>query len=185
MQIASALGLPQPEESTGSVRLGWDAASILESWATLLPSASWAQVNKSTPSRGRSICNLTVNTFRPYEMLPETWRTRRFEWRTGEEDAKREREITDMQELEGFAWKIQRSWEDFLLESEAELKASDPVIESNRGDAPFSVVLRSQRWHAAFHHRQIVDFLAAEDVHVAEALDVAGFDDLDLPDSIY
>ena len=118
-------------------------------------------------------------------MLPETWRTCRFEWRTGEADAKRERKITDMHKLEDFAWEIQRSWEAFLLESEAELKASDPIIESNRGDAPYSVVLRSQRWHAAFHHRQIVDFFAAEVVPVAEALDVAGFDDLDLPDSIY
>lgn len=185
VQIASALGLPQPEESTGSVRLGWDAASILESWATLLPSASWEQVNKSTPSRGRSIRNLTVNTFRPYEMLPETWRTGRFEWRTGEEDAKREREVTDLRKLEDFAWKIQRRWEDFLLDSEAELKATDPIIESNRGDAPYSVILRSQRWHAAFHHRQIVDSFAGGGVQVAEALDVSGFDDLDLPDAIY
>lgn len=185
VQIASALDLPQPEGSTDSVRLGWDAASILESWAELLPLASWKQVTQPTLSRGRSIRNLTVNTFRPYEILSETWHTRRFEWRTGEEDAKRERKITDIQKLEDFAWKIQRSWEAFLLEYEAELKASDPIIESNRGDAPYSVILRSQRWHAAFHHRQIVDSLAEGGVQVTEALDVSGFDDLDLPDAVY
>ena len=73
----------------------------------------------------------------------------------------------------------------FLNEAEEEIDAHDPLVTANRGDAPFSIVLRSQRLHVAFHHRQIVDFLTREGVDMKRALDVEGFTDLDLPAVIY
>lgn len=184
-QIASVLDLPRPGGSLDNVRLAWDTVSILENWVELLVFPTWEQLDKPTPSRGRTLRNLTVNTFRPYELLPGAWKTGRFDWYTGEEDAKRERLLTTREELEEFAAQVLRDWEMFLMEVGDELSHKDPVVHSNRGDAPFSVLLRSQRWHAAFHHRQLVDFLHAEGVILEGELDVEGFEDLDLPEEIY
>ncbi len=183
-QVASLLNLPQPETAVDSVRLGWDALSILDNWVELLPGVPWELLVAPTPSRGRSVRNLTVNTFRPFELLPEAWRSHRFDWRTGEADAERERPLTDLEKLVDFASKIVRGWEDFLMEKGDELEEG-PEIESSRGRVPYPVILRSQRWHAAFHHRQVVDFLRSQGVELEGALDVEGFQDLDLPREIY
>lgn len=184
-QIASLLEIPSFELENENLRLAWDTVSILESWLEeLLPSASWDQIVKPTPSRGRTVRNLTVNVFHPFELLPIAWRTGRFDWYP-EEDAQRELSITDFAELNDYARKIFNNWQMFLMEVEDEFEAHDPLITSSRGDAPFSVVLRSQRWHVAFHHRQVVDFLTTEGVDTKGTLDVEGFTDLDLPTGIY
>jgi hypothetical protein len=134
------------------VRLGWDAVSILDNWVELLPQAPWESLVAPTPSRGRSVRNLTVNTFRPFELLVESWRSHTFRWYTGEADAERERPLVDREKLAGFARGIMRRWEDFMMET-GDALGEDPEIESNRGTVPYSVILRSQKWHAAFHHR--------------------------------
>ena len=183
-QIASLLALPGSESSVDSVRLGWDAVSILDNWVELLPQAPWGSLVAPTPSRGRSVRNLTVNTFRPFELLVEAWHSHTFRWYTGDADAERERPLVDRGKLAGFARGIMRRWEDFLMEIGEEL-GEDPEIESNRGMVPYSVILRSQRWHAAFHHRQIVAFFRSEGVGLEGALDVEAFEDLELPREIY
>lgn len=185
LQIASILGLPRPESEVDSVRLAWDTVSIMDDWVEILPEAPWELLVTPTPSRGRSIRNLTVNAFRPFELLPDAWRTRSFEWYTGEADTHRELPLTDLGKLEGFARMALRGWEDFLMESEEELGKEDPEIQSSRGEVPYSLVLRAQRWHVAFHHRQVVDFLRSEGMDPKNVLDVEGFEDLDLPPEIY
>lgn len=184
-QIASILDLPRPEDGGDSIRLAWDTVAIIENWMEILPAVSWGSLLKPTLSRGRSVRNLTVNTFRPFELLPEAWRTHRFDWYTGEEDAKREREISSVGQLKSYAQRILSGWEDFLMSAEEELAENDPVIQSNRGDAPYSTLLRAQRWHAAFHHRQIVDFLRSEGLELKDALYAEGFRDIGLPEEIY
>jgi hypothetical protein len=183
-QIASLLALPGSESSVDSVRLGWDTISILDNWVDLLPQSSWESLVAPTPSRGRSVRNLTVNTFRPFELLMEAWHNHTFRWYTGEADAERERPLVDREMLARFARGVLRRWEDFLMETGEELE-EDPEIESNRGTVPYSVILRSQKWHAAFHHRQIVAFLRSEGVGLEGALDVEAFEDLELPREIY
>lgn len=184
-QIASVLEIPGSELENDSRRFAWDTVSILESWLEeLLPSASWDQIVKPTPSRGRTVRNLTVNVFHPLELLPIAWRDYRFDWYP-EEDAQGERSITNFAELNDYARKRFNKWQMFIMEVEDEFEAHDPLVTSSRGDAPFSVVLRSQRWHMAFHHRQIVDFLTTEGVDTKGTLDVEGFTDLDLPPEIY
>ena len=183
-QIASLLDLPGTEPGVDSVRLGWDAVSILDNWVELLPQASWVSLVAPTPSRGRSVRNLTVNTFRPFELLVEARRSHTFRWYTGDADAERERPLVDHEHLVGFARGIQYCWEDFLMEIGEEL-GEDPEIDSNRGMVPYSTILRSQKWHAAFHHRQIVAFLRSEGVELEGALDVEAFEDLELPREIY
>ena len=54
-----------------------------------------------TPSRGRSVRNLTVNTFRPFELLVEARRSHTFRWYTGDADAERERPLVDHEKLAG------------------------------------------------------------------------------------
>jgi hypothetical protein len=183
-QIASLLDLPGSEPGVDSVRLGWDTVSILDNWVELLPQVSWESLVAPTPSRGRSVRNLTVNTFRPFELLMEAWRSHTFRWYTGEADTERERPLVDREKLAGFARGTLRRWEDFLMETGEEL-GEDPKIESSRGKVSYSVILRSQKWHAAFHHRQIVTFLRSEGVGLEGALDVEAFEDLDLPREIY
>lgn len=184
-QIASVLELPKSDFENENLRLAWDTVSILENWLEeVLPSASWDQILKPTPSRGRTVRNLTVNAFHPFELLPIAWRECRFDWYP-EEDAQRERSITDFAALNDYARKIFNKWQMFLMEAEDELEERDPLVTSTRGDAPFSIVLRSQRWHVAFHHRQILDFLTREGVDTKGALDVEGFTDLDLPAEVY
>ena len=53
------------------------------------------------------------------------------------------------------------------------------------GASSYSIILSSQKWHAAFHHRQIVAFLRSEGVGLEGALDVEAFEDLELPREIY
>lgn len=184
-QIASVLEIPGSDFENNSRRFAWDTVSILESWLEeLLPSASWDQLVKPTPSRGRTVRNLTVNVFHPLELLPIAWRDGRFDWYP-EEDAQRERSITSSAELNEYARKRFNKWQMFVMETEDEFQAHDPLVISSRGDAPFSVVLRSQRWHMAFHYRQILVFLTKEGVDLKGALDVDGFTDLDLPREVY
>ncbi len=184
-QIASVLDIPSSELENENLRLAWDTVSILENWLEeVLPSASWDQIVKPTPSRGRTVRNLTVNAFHPFELLPVAWHEGRFDWYP-EEDAQREEPITDFAGLNDYARKIFNKWQMFVMETEDEFEAHDPFVTSSRGDAPFSIVLRSQRWHVAFHHRQIVDFLTREGVDMKVALNVEGFTDLDLPPEIY
>lgn len=184
-QIAALLDLPLPEGEVHTPRLGWDAALILGDWIDSLSPASWEQLTKPTPARGRSLLTLTVNVFRPFEMLPGSWKEGRFDWYTGEEDTRRERTIGSRGQLEAFASEILLEWQWFMEEHGEELSRQDPLVRSNRGDAPFSVVLASQRWHAAFHHRQLVVFLGAEGLDLSDALDVGELADLELPQEVY
>ena len=59
-QIASALGLP-PAPSGDPQRDGADAAVILEAWLGHIHELEWETLLRPTPSRGRSLRNLTVN----------------------------------------------------------------------------------------------------------------------------
>jgi hypothetical protein len=176
-QIAEALGLPLP--STGlPLRAGRDAATILAAWLDHLPALSWGQLLHPTPSRGRSLCNLTVNVFHPFELLPAAWRTEAFDWRPEEDDV-RERRLADREALLGFATAAAAGWHSFLDTFGADLGDRDPLVTTPRGAVTFSALLEFQRWHAAYHYRQLVDAAAVTDL-----LDLEPFS-LALPDEIY
>ena len=107
-----------------------------------------------TPSRGRSLRNLTVNVFHPFELLPAAWATGVFPW-DPDQDGPREQALTTPEHLVGYATGICSSWRVFVDCHGAGLFRSDPAIVSPRGDIAFSVLLDAQRWHAAFHLRQL------------------------------
>ena len=63
--------------------------------------------------------------------------------------------MTTPEHLVGYATGIRSSWGVFVDCHGAGLSRSDPAIVSPRGDITFSVLLDAQRWHAAFHLRQL------------------------------
>lgn len=152
-QLADALGLswraPLPADG-----LAADTVTLLEAWAAGIAALDTDALLAPTPSRGRSLRNLTVNVHHPFELLPEAWAGGGFPW-DPDRDGEREARLVDAGAVRGYAAAITARWGAFVASSTPELGMHDPVITSPRGDARFSVVLDSQRWHAAYHLRQL------------------------------
>ena len=158
-QIATTLGLPLPP-SHESTRLGWRLAAILDTWLERLQPLEWDVMTAPTESRGRSIRNLTVNTFHPIELLPGAWESCRFDW-DPDRDAEREAELTSPVEVVEYAERIAGRWTSFLYDTEEALAQRDPAVTSPRGAVAYSELLASQAWHAGFHLDQIEAFLGS------------------------
>ncbi len=176
-QIAAALGLPLPS-SGAPLRAGRDAEAILAAWVAHLPTIGWEELLAPTPSRGRSLRNLTVNVFHPFELLPAAWSTKELDWRP-EEDGARELRLVDRDAVHGFAAAAASGWRSFLAAHGAELDDHDPLVATPRGEVSFAALLEFQRWHAAYHYRQLVDAAGIRD-----PLDLTPFA-LSLPAEIY
>ena len=173
-QIADALGLPSPVGDPG--RDAADAATILGGWIAELRTASWEALLAPTPARGRSLRNLTVNVFHPFELLPGAWTTGEFDWRP-EDDAQRENELTSAEGLTGFATAAASGWAAFL--GAEDVAARDPAVATSRGPVSFSALVAFQRWHAAYHYRQLLEVLGGG------GLDLAAFEGLTLPRDVF
>ena len=73
------LGLEAPGAAEVT-RLAWDAAAVLGAWVELIEPLDFDTLTAPTPSRGRSLRNLTVNVFHPFELLPGAFDTGDFDW---------------------------------------------------------------------------------------------------------
>lgn len=184
-QIPAMIGSPEVEETSSARRVAWDTTTILEDFIELIRSATWEQLNIPTPFRDRSSRNLTVNVFRPFAMLPESWESHRFDWWGGEADLQQEALLRDKDALVGFATGIFIAWQSFLLDHEDDIAASDPIIGSNKGDVPYSTLLITHRFHSANHHRQIRDVLGRNGVDVSQRLRTEAMQDIGLPPELY
>ena len=138
---------------------------------------------KPTPSRGRTLRELTVNVFHPFELLPSAWETGEFDWHP-ENDAERARQLEDADAVLAFAQRASDGWNLHLLEAGAELDARNPVVTSPRGRIAYSTLLTSQRWHAAFHYRQLKVFLEAEGMELPHALATNAIEGLGIPPEV-
>lgn len=182
-QLRSLLGLPG--ESAGDVvRLGWDAVTILEAWLEELRALPWAAIDAPTPSRGRSLRNLTVNVFHPFELLPAAWETHEFPW-DPDLDGEREAALPEKEALVAFADAALFAWRLFLAEHGDAIGEVDPAVASPRGEISWSALLASQRWHAGFHLRQLEHTLALWGRPRAGAFSVDAIADLDLPAEVF
>ena len=152
-QLAGRLGLARPETGE-ALGLSWDIAATLEHWLDVVRTLDLAALVAPTESRGRSIRNLTVNTFHPVGLLPDAFRNGRFDWDPDGDD-QREAALRSAEEVVAYAERIRGGWTAFLLEQEDELALRDPAVSSPRGDVTFSELLASQRGHARFHLEQI------------------------------
>jgi hypothetical protein len=186
-QIASLLGLPVPAGAVAT-RVAWDTVTVLGVWTQTLDVLDWDAVLQPTPSRGRTIRNLTVNTFHPFELVPEAFATGSFEWYPDRDD-ERERALTDMAALRSYADRILGGWEMFLLERGddlgEDLGGGPRISRGPQGELTFPALLEAQRWHAAWHHRQVVDHCRRQGLPHGPELPEALLADVRLPEDIY
>jgi hypothetical protein len=157
-QLAAALGLPVPQTQEPT-RLAWETLPVLRSWLDHVRVLDWDVMLRPTQSRGRSVRNLTVNVFHPFELLPGAWREGSFPWEP-ERDGERDGLLESATELVAYAGRIFADWTDFVLESAEALGRRNPTVVSQRGEVRFSALLESQLEHARFHHEQLVAFLS-------------------------
>jgi hypothetical protein len=182
-QLAAMLGLESPA-NLDVTRLAWDAAAVLDAWLKLIRQLDQETLTAPTPSRGRSLRNLTVNVFHPFELLPTAFETGRFDWDpTLDED--REASLQDAAAVVAYASDRHLAWQDWLRESESDLLAQDPDITSPRGCVTFANLLDSQRWHAAFHYRQLLAVLDGRGYDLTAARSLGSLDGLRLPAEIF
>jgi hypothetical protein len=158
--------------------------TILRAWLGHLQPLQWPLIVAPTPSRGRTIRELTVNTFHPFELLPGAWETGRFDWYP-ERDAEHEARLPTPEALLGFAQASCENFAAFLLEVGDELENRDPFVSSPRGELRYSTLLTSQRWHAAFHYRQLRMFLEDSGLTPANPLPPEVLADLELPTEVF
>ncbi len=182
-QIAPVLGLPTPA-ALEAPRLAWDCTSVLGGWVELIETLEWEVLVQPTPSRDRTLRNLTINVFHPFELLPAAWTTGSFGWDPGL-DSTREQELRSAEDVVRYARERHVGWLDFVLEREADLAQADRPISSPRGEITFANLLAQQRWHAAFHYRQLVAFLRGERHELGPTVDLAAMGDLELPAEIF
>lgn len=182
-QIATALGLPVPDTDE-LPRLAWDIVPVADAWIAHLEQVEWEILLRPTPSRGRTLRNLTVNVFDPVSLLPDAFLTGSFEWYP-EDDLRREEDLRSTGDVVSFARHAADAWVGFLGDHAEELDQRNPPVASSRGDVNFGALLEYQRWHAAFHYRQMVEFLRDEGIVLPGAFDVESLTDLDLPESVF
>ena len=182
-QLATMLGLEAPAH-LAVTRLAWDGAAVLDAWLKLIRPLDQETLTAPTPSRGRSLRNLTVNVFHPFELLPTAFETGRFDWDpTLDED--REAAVQNAAAVVAYASDRHLAWQDWLRENESDLLARDPDITSPRGHVTYANLLDSQRWHAAFHYRQLLAFLDGRGHDLTDAHSLASLDGLTLPAEIF
>ena len=182
-QVASMLGLPAPRQLEVT-RLAWDLCSVLGEWLDLIRPLDWETLTSPTPSRDRSLRSLTVNTFHPIELLPGAFDAARFDWDPTLDD-EREALLHEPAAVVAYAGERHFAWQDWLLEREADLMAGDPTVESPRGPVSYANLLASQRWHAAFHYRQLLTFLGERGHDLTGALALSSLGELDLPADVF
>jgi hypothetical protein len=182
-QLASMLGVASPRQPEAT-RLARDAAEVLEAWVGLIARLDFETLIAPTPSRGRSLRNLTVNVFHPFELLPAAFQSGRFDWNP-ELDNAREAPLGDAATVVDYAGARHRAWRDWVLGHEADLAEQDPQVSSPRGQVDYSTLLDFQRRHAAFHYRQLLAVLVARGLDTTGALPLASLGDLDLPSAVF
>lgn len=185
-QIASLLDLGRGAGGAfEGVRLAWDLSSILDAWVDHLRPLDWETIVEPTPSRGRSLRNLTCNTFHPISLLPGAVEGGDFPWST-EEDDEREAALHGTEEIVAYAGAIATGFQGWLLGAEEALAAAatSPVT-TPRGDLDVATLLAAQRWHAAFHYRQLTVFLTSRGRELPGSFRIEALADLELPEEVF
>ncbi len=181
-QLARMLGLPPPV-AAACARLATDAADVLRAWLDQLRPLPLDLLLAPTPSRGRTLRNLTVNVFHPFTLLPGAWAGNGFPWRP-EEDERLEQPLRAAADVVAYAEAVHASWSEFL-EGTGDLERPGLTVASPRGPLAWNDLLDHQRWHAAFHYRQLIAFLDARGRPRPAALPLELLAGLELPDEVF
>jgi hypothetical protein len=181
-QAAALLGLPAPE-GDDPLRAGWDLNAVLTAWIECVRVLAWEQLGRSTPSRGRSLRELSVNVFRPVELLSAAWREGAFLWIVAEDDALVER-LDGHARLLAYIEAVQEGWAAFLAATGESIR-EDREVRSEKGTLPYRALLDAQRLHAAYHLRQLVVFLEDSGVSPASRFRPEQIAGLKLPSAVF
>jgi hypothetical protein len=179
-QLASLLGLTTAGRGE-ALRLAWDLSSVVEAWSELLAPLDFELMNAPTPSRGRSVRNLTVNVHVPLGEMAAAWETGIFTWDT-DEDERIAAELADADAVRAYAEARSAGWIAFLMDAGDDLGQADRSVRAGAEELAFSALLDAQRFHAAFHYRQIATFLHPG---APPPFDLARLEGLRLPASVY
>jgi hypothetical protein len=182
-QLASLLGLDAPAPLEVS-RLAWEATAVLAGWLDAIGQLDFHVLTEPTPSRGRSLRNLTVNVFHPFELLPAAFDDGWFDWDPTADEA-REAALRDAASVVGYGTDRHLAWRDWLRGREAEKGIHDPVVDSPRGPVTYGDLLASQRFHAAFHYRQLLAVLESRGYDLTGLPSLTSFGDLELPLQVF
>ena len=188
-QIASLLGLAGGSGGVGAdgdgLRLAWDLSAILDAWVDHLRLLDWETICAPTPSRGRTLRNLTCNTFHPITLLPGAAEHGVFLWNP-DDDATREAALADTPAAVAYAATIATDFQGWLLGAEGLLAgAGSRPVKTLRGDLDMATLLVAQRWHAAFHYRQLKVFLASRGSELPGSFRIKALADLELPQEVF
>lgn len=127
--------------------------------------------------------NLAVNVFHPFALLPGAWAGEGFPWHP-EQDELLEEPLHTARDVVGYAESIYEAWSTFLEDTD-DLERPGLLVPSPRGELSWHDLLDHQRWHAAFHYRQLVAFLGARNVARPTTLPLELLEDLELPDEVF
>ncbi len=182
-QVASLLGMTTAA-SAESVRLAWDLAAVLEAWSDQLATIDFQTMIAPTPSRGRTIRNLTVNVHEPIHELTIAWEQGTFTWDTDRDEA-RAADLEDEQAVRSYAEAKTAEWIVFLTDLGDEVGRRDPDVSAGAEQLSFGALLDAQRFHAAFHYRQITTFLAQRSNASPPPFQLDRLEGLRLPEAIF
>jgi hypothetical protein len=182
-QVAALLGLA-PSEGHEPLRLAWDLTAVLEAWSDQLAAIGWDLIASATPSRGRSVRNLTVNVHEPVHEMTVAWESGVFSWDT-DQDERLAGGLEDAERVRAYAQSRTAGWIAFLIGLDGELGRRDPQVQAGEETLAFSALLDAQRFHAAFHYRQLRTFIAEQGMPPEGSLDLRALEGLRLPRAVF
>jgi hypothetical protein len=182
-QLAKLLGLPLDDEAEAAA-LAWDCAALLDAWVDGVRDLPLAALIEPTRSRGRTLRNLTVNVLHPFELVPGAFEEGVFPW-DPDADAERERALATALAIVDYAREHAAGWRWFLAGLGDRLEQPLPLVRSTRGEIAFADLLAQQRWHAAFHYRQLVVHREESGRALPSPFGIDHLIGLDLPDEVF
>ena len=120
----------------------------------------------------------------PLRLMADGWESGVFVWDT-DLDEGIAAQLADADAVRAYAESRTAGWIGFLMDLGDELGRADPQLRAGHETIAFSTLLDAQRFHAAFHYRQIRAFLEAAGVARAGVLELARFDGLRLPQAVF
>jgi hypothetical protein len=137
-----------------------------------------------SPSRGRSIRNLTVNVHEPVHEMTVAWEHGTFTWDT-DRDEPRAGRLEDAPAVRSYAEVKTAEWIMFLTDLGDDLERRGPEVQAGAERLSFDALLDAQRFHAAFHYRQLTTFLSGRGEAGPPPLGLDRLDGLRLPETVF
>jgi hypothetical protein len=182
-ELAAAVGVDAPPSLPLLAELE-DTVELVEAWHRLVAGLDPVLLRTATPSRSRSTAELAVNVLNPFDLMPRAWETGELPWHP-ERDEERAAALTDA-DLGSWALTVAARWAGFVRSSGELLAQPARALDSPRGRLEWGPLVTSQRWHAAFHYRQVSAFLELRSVPLPPgAPPLETLADVDLPEDVF